>query len=115
MAAIIYVFERYRIPVEEGEAFLKSMFMDKEKTVYETYPELEEYMYGSAAVIGLMVTRIVGYHSDEAFPYAAKLGYAFQLTNFFRDIREDSEELGRIYMPPDELAAAELTSESRFV
>lgn len=112
MAAIIYTFERYSIPVEEGEAFLKSMFMDKEKTVYETYPELEEYMYGSAAVIGLMVTRIVGYHSDEAFPYAAKLGYAFQLTNFLRDIREDSEELGRIYMPLDELAAAGLSPDS---
>jgi phytoene synthase len=50
-----------------------------------------------------MVTRIVGYSSEAAFPYALKLGYAFQLTNFLRDIREDCENLGRVYMPLDEL------------
>lgn len=109
MAAIVYIFEKYGISVETGEAFLKSMFMDKEKYAYETYKELENYMYGSAAVIGLMVTRVVGYHSEEAFPYAEKLGYAFQLTNFLRDIREDCEDLGRIYMPQDELQESGLS------
>lgn len=111
MAAIIYVFQKYRIPVETGEAFLRSMFMDKNVRKYDSYDELEKYMYGSAAVIGLMVTRIVGFHSEAAFPYAEKLGYAFQLTNFLRDIREDSEDLGRIYMPLDELRAAGLSPE----
>ncbi len=108
LAAIVFVFEKYGIPVEEGEAFLKSMFMDMDKSRYKTYEELEEYMYGSAGVIGLMVTRIVGYYSDEAFPYAEKLGYAFQLTNFLRDIQEDSEGLGRIYMPINELSESDL-------
>ena len=101
--AIVVMFERHGIPVEEGEAFLKSMFMDEEKFSYSDYGELEEYMYGSAGVIGLMVTRIVGYSTPDAFEYAIKLGYAFQLTNFLRDIREDCEELGRVYMPEDEL------------
>lgn len=101
--AIVVMFERHAIPVEEGEAFLKSMFMDEEKFSYGDYGELEEYMYGSAGVIGLMVTRIVGYSTPDAFEYAIKLGYAFQLTNFLRDIREDCEELGRVYMPEDEL------------
>ncbi len=103
LAAIVDTFEKYEIPIADGEAFLKSMFMDEEKSEYENYAELEEYMYGSAGVIGLMVTRIVGYSSDAAFQYALKLGYAFQLTNFLRDIREDSESLGRVYMPLDEL------------
>ncbi len=111
MAAIVHTFKKYGISVDIGEAFLRSMFMDKEKYTYSTYKELEDYMYGSAAVIGLMVTRVVGYHSEEAFPYAEKLGYAFQLTNFLRDIREDSEDLGRIYMPLDELRAAGLSHE----
>ena len=101
--AIIVMFARHGIPVEDGEAFLKSMFMDEEKFSYANYGELEEYMYGSAGVIGLMVTRIVGYSTPDAFEYAIKLGYAFQLTNFLRDIREDCEELGRVYMPEDEL------------
>jgi 15-cis-phytoene synthase len=103
MNAIVHAFNKYSIDTSIGEAFLRSMFMDQERSTYETYAELEEYMYGSAGVIGLMVTRVVGYSSDAAFPYAEKLGYAFQLTNFLRDIREDYEELGRVYMPQEDL------------
>lgn len=121
--AIVHQFVKYGIDVEIGEAFLKSMFMDEEKFRYENYAELEEYMYGSAGVIGLMVTRVVGYSSDAAFSRAIKLGYAFQLTNFLRDIREDYENLGRIYMPMDELRRfrldeddiASFTMDERFV
>lgn len=101
--AIVDTFKRYDITVDDGEAFLRSMFMDEEKFRYENYAELEEYMYGSAGVIGIMVTKIVGYSSDAAFPHAIKLGYAFQLTNFLRDIREDYENLGRVYMPQNEM------------
>ncbi len=104
MAAIVYAFKKYDIPVEDGEAFLRSMFMDEDKKSYANYSELEEYMYGSAGVIGLMVTRIVGFSTPDAFQHAIKLGYAFQLTNFLRDIKEDWDELGRVYMPEDELA-----------
>jgi 15-cis-phytoene synthase len=104
MNAIVHAFRKYGIPVEVGEAFLRSMFMDEEKSEYANYAELEDYMYGSAGVIGLMVTRVVGFESEAAFPFAIKLGYAFQLTNFLRDIREDCDDLGRIYMPQDELA-----------
>lgn len=103
MNAIVFAFNKYEIPVEYGEAFLKSMFQDEEKNSYRNYAELKDYMYGSAGVIGLMVTRVVGYSSEAAFPFAEKLGYAFQMTNFLRDIREDCDELGRIYMPEDEL------------
>lgn len=104
MAAIVHVFRKYDLPVADGEAFLKSMFMDEDKKSYASYAELEDYMYGSAGVIGLMVTRVVGFSGEAAFPHAIKLGYAFQLTNFLRDIREDLDELGRVYMPEDELA-----------
>ncbi|HMT08817.1 MAG TPA: phytoene/squalene synthase family protein [Pyrinomonadaceae bacterium] len=121
--AIVTQFLKHDITIEIGEAFLKSMFMDEEKFRYENYAELEEYMYGSAGVIGLMVTRVVGYSTDAAFPHAIKLGYAFQLTNFLRDIREDYEELGRIYMPLNELRRfglgeddiASFTMDERFV
>ncbi|MBK8464562.1 MAG: phytoene/squalene synthase family protein [Chloracidobacterium sp.] len=111
MNAIVKAFRKYKIPVEEGEAFLRSMFMDEEKASYANYAELEEYMYGSAGVIGLMVTRVVGFSSEAAFPHALKLGYAFQLTNFLRDIKEDFFDLGRVYMPQDELARFGLSNE----
>ncbi len=103
MNAIVWAFKKFEIPVTDGEAFLRSMFLDEEKFTYESYTELEEYMYGSAGVIGLIVTRIVGYSSHDAFYHAKQLGYAFQVTNFLRDIRQDQEELGRVYMPLDEL------------
>ena len=111
MNAIVWAFKKFGIPVSDGEAFLKSMFMDEEKFTYENYAELEEYMYGSAGVIGLMVTRIVGYSSEDAFYHAKQLGYAFQVTNFLRDIRQDYEELGRVYMPLDELSQFGLSAD----
>ena len=61
-------------------------------------------MYGSAAVIGLMVLPILGtvVPMEQAAPYAADLGVAFQLTNFIRDVGEDLR-LGRIYLPLESL------------
>ncbi len=111
MNAIVHYFRKFDIQREHGEAFLRSMFMDEERDTYTDYAELEEYMYGSAGVIGLMVTKIVGYSTDKAFDHALKLGYAFQLTNFLRDVREDCEELGRVYMPQDELRRFGLSSD----
>lgn len=104
LLAIAKTFDEYKIPQAEGEAFFDSMLQDTEKTTYANYTELEKYMYGSAGVIGLMVTRIVGYSSEDAFKHALQLGYAFQLTNFLRDIREDWDIRQRIYLPQDELA-----------
>jgi phytoene synthase len=60
-------------------------------------------MYGSAAVVGLMMTYVIGYHKDQALVHARQLGEAMQLTNFLRDIREDFAKRDRIYLPQDEL------------
>jgi 15-cis-phytoene synthase len=66
-------------------------------------------MYGSAAVIGLMMCQVMGVTDDRAFPYAHKLGDAMQMTNFLRDIREDFIELDRIYLPEQDLKKYNLT------
>ena len=52
-------------------------------------------MYGSAAVVGLMLTYIIGFSNPLALGYAEKLGYAMQLTNFLRDIDEDWQQRQR--------------------
>ncbi len=109
-SAIASTFRKYRIPQEHGEAFFRSMIQDTEKATYQNYAELEDYMYGSAGVIGLMITHVVGYSSDKAFKHALQLGYAFQLTNFLRDIGEDWDERRRVYLPQDELAQFGLTN-----
>ncbi len=98
------IFHRHQIPYSYSEAFLAAMFRDLSDTRYVTYADLESYMYGSAAVVGLMMSHVIGFSDPVALEYAQKLGYAMQLTNFLRDIDEDFVERGRIYLPLDELA-----------
>ncbi|MET9634576.1 squalene/phytoene synthase family protein, partial [Lentzea sp. NPDC006480] len=64
------------------------------------------YMHGSAEVIGLQMLPVLGtvVPREEAAPYAARLGVAFQLTNFLRDVGEDLDR-GRVYLPQDVLGA----------
>ena len=102
--ALIDTVKRFDIPHEHFEAFLHSMTMDLTVQEYETYEDLLEYVYGSAAVIGLEMVPILGALSDDAYESAKKLGIAFQLANFIRDVGEDLDR-GRIYLPLDELAA----------
>ncbi len=100
--ATIDTIQRWNIPIEHFHAFIHSMKMDLTVTRYETYEDLYEYVYGSAAVIGLQMVPILEPSDDRAYDYAQKLGVAFQLANFIRDVGEDLER-GRIYLPMAEL------------
>lgn len=97
---------RYDLPARHLCDFLAAMRSDLTVTEYATYEDLRRYMWGSAAVIGLLMLPILGTVVDSAVaePYAADLGIAFQLTNFVRDVGEDLRR-GRIYLPGKDLAA----------
>lgn len=86
---------------EWADAFLDSMAMDLVKTDYQDLDETLVYVYGSAEVIGLMMSRIMELETG-ARPYARLLGRAMQYINFLRDIREDLA-LGRTYLPRIEM------------
>jgi phytoene synthase len=101
--ALIDTVNRFNIPHEHFVAFLHSMTMDLTVTEYANYEALMEYVYGSAAVIGLEMVPILGALSQGAYEPAEKLGVAFQLANFIRDVGEDLDR-GRVYLPQDELA-----------
>jgi len=103
-AALVDTVTRFDIPHQHFVDFLHSMEMDLTVSTYATYEALSEYVYGSAAVIGLEMVPILGVLSDDAYESAKKLGIAFQLANFIRDVGEDLDR-GRIYLPLDELAA----------
>jgi phytoene synthase len=103
-AALVDTVRRFDIPHQHFVDFLHSMEMDLTVGTYATYKDLSEYVYGSAAVIGLQMVPILGPLSEEAYLPAEKLGIAFQLANFIRDVSEDLDR-GRIYLPLDELAA----------
>ena len=104
--ALVDTVKRFNIPIQYFEAFLHSMSMDLSITEYNTYEDLKEYIYGSAAVIGLQMVPIIGITPgvsiDEVNVAAEKLGIAFQLANFIRDIGEDLDR-GRVYLPITEL------------
>jgi phytoene/squalene synthetase len=92
----------YHIEKELIEAFLRSMEMDLEDHVYD--PDLyNEYIYGSAEVVGLMCLRVFCNGNDALYqqlvPSARALGAAFQKVNFLRDIKSDFKERGRTYFP----------------
>ncbi len=101
------LFKAYGVDRTYGEDFLKAMLQDTEKSRYESYSDLEGYMYGSAVVVGLMMAQIIGVvdgaKEDEVLKSATYLGNAMQLTNFLRDVDEDYRERGRIYLPQDEM------------
>ena len=100
LAAFQDVKAEYEIPDAEIERFVDAMERDIDKSRYDTYDELESYMRGSAAAVGLMMQAIMNVENPErARPHAVALGEAFQLTNFLRDVREDVRDRDRIYLP----------------
>lgn len=102
LAAIADSLNRCAIPRENVERFFGAMAQDLTQTTYETWGDLVAYMEGSAAVIGEMMLPVLKPLSPEAFEPARALGFAFQLTNFLRDIGEDLER-GRVYVPQEDL------------
>ena len=111
VAAVLDTARRWEIPRDTFDAFLDSMQMDLDVTSYDTWQDLQRYIYGSAAVIGLQMLPILE-PSDTAAARdgAMRLGEAFQLANFIRDVGEDLDR-GRIYLPLDELARHGVTPE----
>ena len=85
------------------KAFLKSMKWDLSKKKYQTQKEYEEYIYGSADVVGLMCLKVFVNGDQlkykELIPNAKSLGSAFQKVNFLRDLKDDFENLNRSYFP----------------
>ncbi len=108
--ALVDTVTRFDIPISYFEAFLHSMTMDLTVSEYQSFEDLMEYVYGSASVIGLQMLPILGSTSPQALIAAEKLGTAFQLANFIRDVDEDLDR-GRIYLPIQELAAHGVTHE----
>ncbi|GHA54465.1 phytoene/squalene synthase family protein [Pontibacter akesuensis] len=96
------VVNKYKIDKSYIQAFLKSMEMDLDDQVYDR-SLYEEYIYGSAEVVGLMCLKVFCEGDNEMFERlkkpACSLGAAFQKVNFLRDMKSDFKERGRVYFP----------------
>jgi phytoene synthase len=112
LSAFAELREEYDIDAEDVNVFVDAMLSDIDKSRYETYEELEAYMDGSAAAVGRMMTDIMQTpDAEKARPHATKLGEAFQMSNFLRDVREDIVDRDRIYLPQETLRKHGVTEE----
>ena len=111
LPAVLNTISIFRLDRTDFATFLESMAADLTVTEYRDYDALLSYMEGSAAAVGTMMLPVL----EPSDPVAAReparqLGFAFQLTNFIRDVAEDLAR-DRIYLPRADLARFEVTPE----
>lgn len=110
---------KYNIPREMIDAFMKSMKLDLSKSEYKTTEEYQEYIYGSADVVGLMCLKVFVNGNDEKYEElkhsAMRLGSAFQKVNFLRDLKADFEDLSRTYFPNTDLSRLDEASKQQII
>lgn len=105
----IKIVRKYNIPTQYISDYFTAMRQDLTKRTYATYAEIEQYMHGSATVIGYMMSYIIGFAKDNTvdivhvLEHARALAEAFQMTNFLRDIADDYKDRGRIYIPQEDM------------
>jgi phytoene/squalene synthetase len=106
--AFQHTVHKYNIPETMINAFMDSMQLDLHKTSYHSPEEYNEYIYGSADVVGLMCLTVFVNGDDRKFGElkhsAMRLGSAFQKVNFLRDLKTDYEDLNRTYFPNTDLS-----------
>lgn len=101
---IVSLRDRLSVPNELLVAIIEGCRMDLEPRRFQTWDDLSDYIWKVACAVGLVSIRIFGCTDPDAEHYAVSLGRALQLTNILRDIREDFENGGRIYLPLEDLA-----------
>ncbi len=111
--------KRYGISDDMVQSFLKSMKFDLHKTNYATKKEYDDYIYGSADVVGLMCLKVFVNGNEAMYEKlkepAMKLGSAFQKVNFLRDLKDDFEVLNRSYFPGIDLKSLDIQSKELIV
>ena len=111
LVALADAMSHYPIPKSALLDLVAGGLMDVEKTRYATWQELHEYCRRVAGAVGLACAAVYGPRDPVAAePLAERLGLALQQINIMRDVREDWE-LGRVYLPQDELAQFEVTED----
>jgi len=94
--ALVDAADRHGLPLDELRTYMRSMRVDCAPVRIRDEAELDRYMNGSAAAVGRIMAPLIGAPSRRE--EVARLGMAFQLANFVRDVREDWA-LDRIYLP----------------
>lgn len=110
LPALVDTLRKFDIPPQYLEQSIQGVETDLYPRRFETYEQLRNYCYQVASVVGLSCIRIWGLRDDADLQPATDCGYAFQLTNILRDLKEDALS-GRVYLPSEELEAFGVTRE----
>jgi len=113
------IVKKYDISDNLIQSFLTSMKLDLNKAHYKTADEINDYIYGSADVVGLMCLKVFVNGNDEKYESlktsAMSLGSAFQKVNFLRDLKDDYEVLNRSYFPNVDLESLDMDSKIKII
>ena len=117
--AFIQTVNSYSIEDKLVDSFLDSMYADLKVSNYTTKEAYDQYIYGSADVVGLMCLKVF-VNGDELLYQklrqpAMRLGSAFQKVNFLRDIKDDFELLNRSYFPNVNLGSLDQNSKNQII
>lgn len=108
------IIEKYDIPKEYFFDLIDGVESDLRKSVcFETFNNLEWYIYRVAGVVGLMCIHIFGFTNPQTKKYATTLAKAVQMTNILRDIYQDAQ-MGRLYLPLEDLEKFQVPVEDIF-
>ena len=106
--ALVDTVQRFGLSREDLHDVINGVERDLTTSRYATFDDLCAYCYQVASVVGISCVRIWGARGDAVRQPAIKCGYAFQLTNILRDIKDDADR-GRIYIPLEDLDRFQVT------
>ena len=112
-------YHKFNISKDLVDSFMSSMEKDLHKKKYMSNQEYEDYIYGSADVVGLMCLKVFVNGDKEKYEelksFAMRLGSAFQKVNFLRDLKDDFEVLNRTYFPNTDLKQLDEESKIKII
>ncbi len=102
ISPLYFTIKRFDIPKQYMLTLIDGVRRDLLQTRYKNFDELKNYCYSVASIVGLISIEIFGHKYEETKNYAVNLGYALQLTNIIRDIKQDKDR-GYIYLPQEDM------------
>ena len=105
---LVWLVQNFRLPQDRFLLLIEGMEADLQGRQYQSFEDLQWYLYRVAAVVGLATLDILHVPDSQAQPLALALGCAVQTTNIVRDVHEDAQA-GRVYLPLDLLVSCGLT------
>jgi 15-cis-phytoene synthase len=105
LIALADVVRHYPLPPDAVADLFEGCRRDLVPARMATFDDLVVYCRQVAGSIGRLSLAVFGTDQPAVTaPLADDLGVALQLTNVLRDVLEDRDQLGRVYLPADDLA-----------